>query len=134
MAGVHPPGQLAERVELAPTSNGVRYSSTSRRAASALKSGSRPPAPLYCTAAQSPWATEPSSSSSITDNASPACRIAEKPGVIGVPDVPEAVVFGTRPDRRLVVGEESGADRLGEDLDDSHSTRPRHSRTTVMNV
>lgn len=48
-------------------------------------SGSRPPAPEYCTAAQSPTATAPFSRISWTDTHSPAWRTEVKPGVTGAP-------------------------------------------------
>ena len=51
----------------------------------ARNKGSLPPAPEYWTAAQSPWATCPSSRISKTEIASPACLIDLNPGVTGVP-------------------------------------------------
>src|SRR5438874_5102503 len=50
-----------------PSSNGLRWRSRKGTKLAPRKSGSRPPAPEYCTAAQSPTATLPLSSCSNTD-------------------------------------------------------------------
>ncbi len=69
----------------APSSSGRTCISSAGSHCSGLKSGSRPPAPEYCTAAQSPTAVCPSSRTSTTDKLRPASRTRRKPFVTGAP-------------------------------------------------